>query len=435
MDKKLPLTHFAENFIDTEIGDASQSPFAIRKFALAAEMAGYMPGGKPLMKPKYKKSPVDITVTCEGLVYGMSGFAQAMRNIVYSLDGARVNTCVDPLDGEMTDNVDVALTQAGKVIKELSGYQIDSKKKKVRIIMTVPEGVKRKRGDEYTIAYVMFETQKFPQSFIKSLEQNCDEIWTPSKFNVKNIKEAGWYKPIYCMPLGVDTKHFDPDKVKPLSYLESPIGLFKDKFIFLSIMGWSERKGVSRLIEAYLKEFTPKDKTILYIKGGWYDKVKAWEQVKNIARLIKQQNGPEIYLDFNIYPDTYMPRLYKSANAFVLPSLGEGFGLNYAEAMAMELPTIGTAATSMLDFMNTVNSFPVKVKGFKTEPRCDWVTPAYIGAKFAIPDIDDLRKQMRDVHNYRNGYLKQPEYARKTIVEDFSLKACAKRYIKRLKEL
>lgn len=37
-----------------------------------------------------------------------------------------------------------------------------------------------------------------------------------------------------------------------------------------------------------------------------------------------------------------MPSLYKAADAFVLPSRGEGWGIPYMEAMAMGLPTIGT---------------------------------------------------------------------------------------------
>jgi glycosyltransferase involved in cell wall biosynthesis len=41
-------------------------------------------------------------------------------------------------------------------------------------------------------------------------------------------------------------------------------------------------------------------------------------------------------------PAIDMPQLYKSADAFVLPSRGEGWGLPLMEAMAMELPTIGT---------------------------------------------------------------------------------------------
>ena len=36
-----------------------------------------------------------------------------------------------------------------------------------------------------------------------------------------------------------------------------------------------------------------------------------------------------------------MPRLYKAADAFVLPSRGEGWGRPHVEAMSMALPVIG----------------------------------------------------------------------------------------------
>ena len=37
-----------------------------------------------------------------------------------------------------------------------------------------------------------------------------------------------------------------------------------------------------------------------------------------------------------------LPRLYKGADAFVLPSRGEGWGRPHIEAMSMGLPTIAT---------------------------------------------------------------------------------------------
>ena len=44
-----------------------------------------------------------------------------------------------------------------------------------------------------------------------------------------------------------------------------------------------------------------------------------------------------------MYDYEALPALFASADAFVLPSHGEGWGLPLMEAMAMELPTIGTA--------------------------------------------------------------------------------------------
>ncbi len=56
-----------------------------------------------------------------------------------------------------------------------------------------------------------------------------------------------------------------------------------------------------------------------------------------------------------------MPRIFASADAFVLPSRGEGWGLPLMEAMSMGLPTIATAFGGNLDFMNGTNSYLVKV--------------------------------------------------------------------------
>ena len=427
------ITDFAERYIRSKnIGEVH--PFELRSFALEAAMAGYTFYGKYIKEPVYKKSPVKATVTCEGLVYGVSGFAEALRNVAYYLDKSKVNVAVDAHDKAGADNIDIIATKKGKVINNLSGIQYTGDKK-IRIIMTTPGGVRRKDPNEYTIAYIMFETIDFPKNFIRNLKQHCDEIWTPSQFNVDNIKRAGWHKPIFKMPLGVDTKRFNPATVKPLDFTESEIGYFTGKFKFLSIMGWSERKGVKLLMEAYLREFSSKDNVVLYIKGGWHDQNKALREMLMIKRKVNKKDSPMIYLDFHIYPDEMLPRLYKTANAFVLPSRGEGWGLNYTEAMSMELPTIGTYATSMLDFMNSNNSFPVICDEPKKEPDCDWVTPDYIGRKFANPSLKDLRDEMRRVFNHPNMAKLIGWEARIDMKEKFSWELAAENWIKRLETL
>mmetsp|Transcript_27245 Transcript_27245/g.70013 ORF Transcript_27245/g.70013 Transcript_27245/m.70013 type:complete len:175 (+) Transcript_27245:1022-1546(+) len=71
-----------------------------------------------------------------------------------------------------------------------------------------------------------------------------------------------------------------------------------------------------------------------------------------------------------------MPKLYKAAQAFVLPSHGEGWGLPLMEAMAMELPTIGTKFGGNVDFMDPSCSFlldvgppaPLRVCGTRAHP-------------------------------------------------------------------
>jgi len=52
-------------------------------------------------------------------------------------------------------------------------------------------------------------------------------------------------------------------------------------------------------------------------------------------------------------------------NAFVLPSRGEGWGIPLMEAMAMELPTIGTNWSGNVEFMNDNNAFLIRVDEMK----------------------------------------------------------------------
>ena len=382
----------------------------------------YPPGHHPNWNSK--ESP-KLNIVCEGLMFGYHGFGEAMRNIAYSLYHKKCNVTVRPHDAS---NTDILRTLKGRVISSLKNIVYDNSYKTVNIIMTSPLGVIN-RGGAYRIGYVMFETQETPKVFIDSLNVNTDELWVPSTFNLKNFTEAGYAHPIFAMPLGVDTDRFNPDEVQPLN-----VGT-QGKFVFLSIMGWSARKGVDILIEAYLREFSEKDNTVLYLKGGYYRDSMARGEVKQITSKVGKSDSPKIIVDFNLYSEDILPKLYKSANCFVLPSLGEGWGLNYTEAMSMGLPTIGTRATSQIDFMNDKNSFLIDIAEYRTEPKCNWICPQYIGGKFAIPSMKHLQQLMRQVYSSPELAKEKGMQARKDMIKKYQWKHAANKWFKRLKEL
>ena len=51
-------------------------------------------------------------------------------------------------------------------------------------------------------------------------------------------------------------------------------------------------------------------------------------------------------------PDEALPHLYRTANAFVYPSLFEGFGLPPVEAMACGCPVISSASGSLAEVVD-----------------------------------------------------------------------------------
>lgn len=385
---------------------------------------------------KKSKSTLKLNLICEGLTFGYTGFAEAMRNLAYSLYNKDCNIAIRPhdkfeLEGPdciISASVDILNTKKGRILDSLKNVAYDNNYKTVHITMTIPLGVTRNKN-AYQVGYVMFETQETPGIFINSLMENTDELWVPSNFNFKSFTKAGYSKPIFVMPLGVDINRFNPDKVESLN-----LGL-KDKFVFLSVMGWSERKGISILTKAYLQEFNKDENTVLYLKGGWYEYEKAKNEIAKIISEVDRENYPEIKLDFKLYSNDLLPRLYKSADCFVLASLGEGWGLNCTEAMAMGLPTIATRNTSLVDFMNDKNSFLIDVEEYRPEPGCDWICGNYIGESFAIPSIEHLQKLMRQVYENKKLAKRRGNQARKDMVSKYQWKYSADRWFSRLKEL
>lgn len=394
---------------------------------------------KEIIKPKIKKikqaktnypifkasiTQIPEVLVC-GLMYGHSGFAQATRNLAINLDklGSNVMSVAHDIaqredlgEGKLRDTLDRLSNN------KLKGYS------KFKIMMTIPMGITPTSGF-YNIAYAMFESQKLPQYFVEHLKQ-MDELWVPSKFNYDQFRKGGYNKPLKIMPLGVDTDEFNPDKVKPLKIHN------KRKFMFLSIMGFSERKGIDPLVTAFCQEFTSNEDVCLMIKAGWYDPIKSIEYISNIiSNNVKKKNIPPILYNFDIMPQCDMPRLYKTADCFVLASRGEGWGLNYTEAMSMGLPTIGTKCTSQVDFMNNSNSFLVDIDGYKEEPRCTFVSPDYEGQKFANPSVKDLRKKMRFVFDNRTTAKIKGIRARKDMVDKYTWDKSVGKMKKRIEDI
>lgn len=372
---------------------------------------------------KFKTQGDHFNIVCEGLMLGNSGFAKAMRNITFELDKIGCNIIAIIRD---TDNIRSLRTQKGMRILELSKRENTFEWPYFWITMSYPLAIKP-HNDCYSIGYAMFETTTFPDIFAQQLKGQ-NEIWTPSNFCRNSMIKAGLEK-VFVMPLGVDTELFNPTNIEPMKCPNK----MKDKYKFLFVSSFNERKGVSILISAFAEEFKRSDDVVLYIKGGSYDVRNAQQEIDSILKNIP--NPPYIHLHFGVCPDSTLASLYKMCDCFVLPTRGEGYGLPFIEAMSMGMPTIGTRWGGQLEFMNDDNSYLIDIEGIRPEPKCNWMSHEYIGRSFAVPSKEHLKKLLRHVFEHKDEAKEKGKIAREYVVNNFSWEKSCERIHERLKSI
>jgi glycosyltransferase involved in cell wall biosynthesis len=197
-------------------------------------------------------------------------------------------------------------------------------------------------------------------------------------------------------------------------------------FRFLSVFDWSLRKGWDILLKSYVLEFSPEDDVTLIIKThsslGYSTKQIVELAADYIARILQRDPNhiPDIvFHDANI-PGHQMPDLYRSANCFVLPTRGEGWGRPFMEAMATGLPTIGTNWSGNTAFMKSDNSYLIDCEEVPV-PEAGWrELPIYRGHRWAEPSCEHLRYLMRTVYSRQEEAAQTGLRARSYLASEFN---------------
>jgi len=244
-----------------------------------------------------------------------------------------------------------------------------------------------KNGGKHRIGYTMLEVDGVPSDWI--LQANAlDEIWVPSTFNRETFLNSGLKVPIHVMPLGVNPDYFNPR-----------IRAFRpsQRYTFLSVFEWGERKAADVLFRAYHHAFSCHDDVLLLLKVINTDP--GVDVQRQIAALGLPENGPPVVMLYNQdLPVHQMGSLYRSADCFVLPTRGEGWGMPLLEAMACGRPVIATDWSAHTDFMTEDVAYPLRVERLiPARAKC----PYYEGFRWAQPDKDHLVHLMRRVYENR----------------------------------
>jgi len=290
-----------------------------------------------------------------------------------------------------------------------------------QVVCASPDLFPRNFG-RYRIGSATTEVNGIPGEWVEHCNR-MDEVWVMSPFNERAFQESGVTRPLFVMPGGVDPLRFNPEvQGYPL----------RDRYLFLSVFEWSERKAPEILLRAFNREFRRHEEAVLFCKIM----VPPWApfDVPAAVRALRlAPSGGRIVVDLNTYlPGAQLGRVYRSADCFVMPTRGEGWGLPIFEAMACGLPVIATQWGATADYVNEEIAYPLRSKKLVTALGGKY---PYSGYQWAEPDEEHLRSLMRHVFEHRGEAGQRGQKASQFVLQELTWERAASRVVDRLRQI
>lgn len=188
------------------------------------------------------------------------------------------------------------------------------------------------------------EHHQFPQKIYlnwstRFASRSADALIAVSEATKKDlIKKLGTDpKKIEVIHEAVDKNFYSKRGIEEINAVRSFFGLTKPYFLFVGTV--QPRKNLEFLIEAFAEGGFKNHDLLIVGKPGWL-----YEEIYKAP----EKYGVESQVKFLGFVDSeYLPGLYSGADAFVYPSLHEGFGLPLLEALSCCCPIVAANNSSI----------------------------------------------------------------------------------------
>lgn len=311
-----------------------------------------------------------------------SGYASVSRDYIVALDKLGVNLATRSLrydGGNFIPN---------ERFVELENKNLDD----VDIIIqqTTPNEMEYKSG-KFNIGIFCWETDKIPDVWVNQLNK-MDLVLVPCADNLLTARKCGVVTPLHKVPYACDTEKYSNS---PSKYLVP--GADND-FKFLSIFQFSKKKAFEVLLKSYFSEFEKDENVCLIVKTYFGpndkndDRNRLIQLINAVKELLRLKTYPKIHLIHSILSHKEIERLYKTADCYVLPSRGEGWGVPHFDALGHGLPAIGTRGTGVGEFIND---------------SCGWLIDSHMSPVIDMPHPHEfLYTGKENWHEPHAGHLK-----------------------------
>lgn len=277
---------------------------------------------------------------------------------------------------------------------------------------------------------VMFQPWEYgtiPKDWIQPIQDYVDEVWVNSEHTKQGYVKSGILESeVFVFPLGFDPEVYHPHG--PRMALKT-----NKTFKFLFVGGAIFRKGIDKLLEAYVKTFSASDDVCLVIKDHGFDShYKGQTKTDDIKAVQSRKECPEIlYLDEEMSP-YQLAALYRTCDCLVHPYRGEGFGLPILEAMACGIPPIIPSIGPATEFSTPGTSFRVPAHyEYTTASDLDTLEPLQL----ISVDVDVLGQTMRRVVENQGSALEKGRSAADYTLANYTWKAVSTRVHERVLHL
>ncbi len=190
--------------------------------------------------------------------------------------------------------------------------------------------------------------------FLRIIMRNADLITAVSRYTKNRARDLGG-KNVIIVPNGVEFNEFHAPASKEK--------IIEDKKFSPAIITTSrltKKNGIDTIIRAIydLKEKYPKIGALI---------IGAGEEESNLKKLTAELGLNDKIIFHGYVKHSELLNHYRNADIFVRPSLNEGFGISFIEAMASGLPAIGTNVGGIIDIItHGKNGFLCK----PNDPKC-----------------------------------------------------------------
>ncbi len=279
----------------------------------------------------------------------------------------------------------------------------------IQIRHIIPPRWNRLDSSKNIVAMSTFETFDPPMDWIKKMNSTKMCIF-PSDFNVKTFKAAGLTAPAVKIPHCFNPKVWHKDVCKLDNY---------DKFSFLCVGTWRQRKNWKNLIKGFLNNFNNKDNVQLVIKT---DKTSLCNQeIKKIKHLLSsiRRDWPEIIVETRVFDEIGMSRFIKSHDCLISASLGEGFCLPPMQAMALGVPVIVSNVGGCREYSRDDRCTIIEPRGHEIIKVMDNL-PQFKNKKWARITEEGIYLAMKQVLENKNKIQHKAEMANEFVNNNFT---------------